>query len=124
MKITFGLAVCILAAAASAAAYMYWHTTVLEYRDAINLKAVESRDSGTTVVRVTGLSGLSAYSVKTITSEREDSSMLIFVHLFLARRGTTGTFEYAVSVPDSVNEVRFGKNKMLIWKREPKQQQN
>ncbi len=33
------------------------------------------------------------------------------------RPGATGTFEYDVSVPDSVNEIRFGNNEALIWAR-------
>jgi len=98
--------------------WMQWHTIVLEYRDVMSAKAVEMQHHpGLTVVRISGFSGNSAYCVKKITTQREGTSILVLVNLYLARRGATGSFEYDVPVPDSVNEVRFGQQKALIWKR-------
>jgi hypothetical protein len=95
----------------------YWDTTVLEYRDTMQFKAV-SLPSPQPTVRISGLSGHSALAVKKITTEKEGSSIIVLVHLFLAKEKRSGSFEYDVPVPDSVNEIRFGKGKVLIWKRE------
>jgi hypothetical protein len=77
----------------------------------------EIRDSGSPTVRVSGSSGHSALSVKNISTKKDGSSVVVLVHLFLARRGTTGDFKYDVVLPDSVNEIRFGKDKAVIWQR-------
>ncbi len=95
----------------------YWHTTVLESRDTIQLKAVWLHSSDP-ALRISGLSGHSALAVKKITTEREDSSIVVLVHLDLAKGKRSGSFEYDVPIPDSVNQIRFGKDKALLWKRE------
>jgi hypothetical protein len=99
-------------------AYIWWgHTSVLD-RKIASLHVVELQHGKFAVVRITGLSGESACSVKKITSHVEDGTITVFVHLFLARKGTTGSFQYDVHVPESVNEIRFGKKRELIWSRE------
>jgi hypothetical protein len=43
--------------------------------------------------------------------------LTVNVYLCLARPGLSGSFDYELSVPDSVHEVRFGSEKVVIWKR-------
>jgi hypothetical protein len=98
--------------------YVWWgYTSVLERKVAF-LQVVELQHGKSTVVRITGFSGESACSVKKITSHVENGTITVFVHLFLAREGTSGNFQYDVHVPESVNEIRFGKKRELIWSRE------
>jgi hypothetical protein len=46
--------------------------------------------------------------------------MTILVYLGPAKKGTSGSFEYELTVPDDVMEVGFGNSAVTIWKREPK----
>jgi len=104
-----------------ALAYVMWgDTMVLERRNVVNLRVEEIGNGDPAAVRISGLSGHSAYSVKTITSQQDGSSIDVLVHLFLARRGTTGNFRYDVVVPDSVSDIRFGSAREIIWTRKPK----
>ena len=97
--------------------YFYWHTVgVLEYGATRDLKVV-SLYSPKPTMHISGFSGHSALAVKKITTEREGPSIIVLVHLFPARGKRSGNFEYDVPIPDSVNEIRFGKDKVLIWKR-------
>jgi len=99
-------------------AYFYWfYNVTLERPNVIGLNVAEIRDSGFLTVRISGLSGQSALSVKDISTQRAGSSVVVLVHLFLARRETSGSFKYDVLVPDSVNEIRFGEDMAIIWQR-------
>jgi hypothetical protein len=96
---------------------LWWHTVILERKYVVHLQVVELQHGRSTVVRISSLSGLSAYSVKKITSHVEGDMKTVIVRLFLARRGTSGNFQYDVLVPESVNEIRFGQASELIWRR-------
>jgi hypothetical protein len=72
---------------------------------------------GSTVVRITGYEGHSAYSIKKVTQERAGSSIVVLVYLFIARAPDTRDLNIDISVPESVNEIQFGKQRTLVWKR-------
>ncbi|MFI5103207.1 MAG: hypothetical protein ACHP9V_07575 [Terriglobales bacterium] len=97
---------------------LWWNTIILEREAVIHLQVIELQHGRSTVVRISGLSGHSALSVKKITSHVENGEITVIVRLFLAREGTSGNFQYDVPVPESVNEIRFGQKKELIWRRE------
>jgi len=108
---TFVVAACMIVA------YVFlWHSTVLECRDVMQLRVLELQHRPT-VVRISGTSGNSALSVKKITSRIDGDSIDVDVLLFLAHKGTSGSFQYDITVPDSVNVIRFGEAKQTIWER-------
>jgi hypothetical protein len=119
-KIVVGVIVATIVAAILAvggvAAYARWGSFVLGGKEAFRLNVLEMHDATGTVVRVSGLCG-PALVVKKITTKRDNTSIVVLVHVMLARPGATGEFEYDVAVPDSVNEIRFGRNEALIWTR-------
>jgi hypothetical protein len=117
MKLIYVLILCVFAVPVGLLAYFHWHTTVLEHSSVIGFKAVETSKPESTVVRISGLSGHSALSIKKITTVREGTSQVVLVHVFLGRSGTSGSFSYDVIVPNSVNEIRFGKERVTIWTR-------
>lgn len=99
---------------------LYWwanHTTVLERPNVLNLKAEQVPSDGIPKVRVSGLCWNSSESVKNITVDREPHSVTVFVHIFLTRRGTTGNFSFDVPIPDGIDEIRFGKERAVVWRR-------
>jgi len=99
-------------------AYMlWWHTIMLETRSVAKLTVVERTRSEVTVVHVSGLCQEGAYVIKRVVATVEGSSVNLFVYAVLLRPGATGWFEYDVTVPASVNEIRFGKDKVVIWTR-------
>jgi len=103
---------------ASLAAYFRWgYSLVLEAPNSLNLAVVETHTSTGTIVRISGFSGNSSCSVKKITVRRESASLVVLVHLMLAREGTSGSFQYDLAVPNFVEEIRFGKSETVVWKR-------
>jgi hypothetical protein len=58
-----------------------------------------------------------AQSVYRIENKTKGSVIVVLAHGGLAKEGTSGTIEYELSVPDSVDEVRFGNSSAPIWKR-------
>jgi hypothetical protein len=111
------VSVCLFAVAAVAVVLFYCHTMVLERNRTAEFRVEEVHGNGPLVVRISGFCGHSAMSVKNITSRRADTSIVVLVHIFFVRSGTTGNFQYDVPVPDGVNEIRFGKEQVVIWHR-------
>lgn len=90
---------------------------ILEYKDVQSFQATVIFDRTPLALKISGLAFHSAMSVEKITTKIEGPLLTIYVHLTVAKSGLSGRFEYELSVPDSVNEVRFGKEKFVIWKR-------
>jgi hypothetical protein len=96
------------------------HTTVLEWQDVFQSQLTEVQSSGQPAIRVSGLCGHSALSVKDITVKRDGPMELVTVRVSLVRRGTSGTFQVDVPLRDDINEIRFGQQEIVIWQRHPK----
>ena len=90
---------------------------ILEPKDVIFLKVKEELGVRPTRMQIDSAMSSSAMSVYKITTRTEGSAIVVLVHAGMARRGTSGTIKYGLSVPDSVDEVRFGRSSTVIWKR-------
>lgn len=90
---------------------------ILEPKDVIFLKVKEEPGVRPTELQIDSATSSSAMSVYKITTRTEGAAIVVLVHAGVARRGTSGTIKYELSVPDSVDEVRFGRSSALIWKR-------
>ena len=113
------LAVCVTALYVIAS-YLMRPTIVLEPRYTKELRVVELSSRPTCIVRVSGLSLSSVYSADKFTAQAEGQSLNLLVFLSLsAPWRTVKRFQYDVTVPESVNEIRFGKSKEVIWRRGP-----
>jgi hypothetical protein len=93
------------------------HSTILEAKDVQFFKVEELQAAQPVKLRISGLAFNSAMSVKKITTKIDGSVITVQVQLALARPGTSGSFAYELTVPDSVSEVRFGKGTAPVWKR-------
>ena len=111
-------ALIVVAACLSVAYFWWWNTIVLERRTVMNMRVVELEHGPPAVLRISGLSGHSACSVKDVQSRIENTSVVVTVRVFLARKGTSGYFQHDVVVPEYVNEIRFGNDKEVIWRRD------
>lgn len=100
---------------------MLRHHMVLEYKDVQFFQCTEIQTRAPTIIKVSGLAFSSALVVDRITTQQEGSSITILVYLAPTREGTSasGSFVYELTVPDSVQEVRFGNSGVVIWRRTP-----
>ena len=120
MKIVYKLSVLLVVLAAIGgcmALYNMLFDVILESKDVQNFKVEELRVANSTALELSGLAFNSSMGVRKITTQKNGDAIVILVHLSLARRGASGNFAYELTVPDSVNEVRFGRGKTPIWKR-------
>ena len=90
---------------------------ILESKDVIFLKVKEEPGVRPIKLQIDSATSSSAMSVYKIATRTEGSTIVVLIHAGLAKEGTSGTIKYELSVPDSVNEVRFGRNATLIWTR-------
>jgi hypothetical protein len=117
MKVAALIVLCALAVGALAFVLVYGQTMVLERKFVAQFKVVELSHDGTRIVRISGWSGHGFWSVKDVTTQRVDSSIIVLVHLFLARPRSTGGFQYDVPIQDGINQIRFGRDQAVIWSR-------
>ncbi|MGA3082525.1 MAG: hypothetical protein ABSD44_14325 [Terracidiphilus sp.] len=117
MKMVAIVALCVLAVGAAIGIYWFRHASVLERKYVVGLRADEFQHGGIHVVRISGLCGHSSMSVYDVKAQRLDSSINVLVYINLVLPGTKGYINYDVPIPDGVNEVRFGKEKVVIWRR-------
>ncbi len=90
--------------------------TILEYKD-VNLDVTELPNRTPLTLKISGLAFHSVLSVEKITTKTEGASLIVYVHLTIAKPGLSGRFEHELSVPDSINQVQFGNGKHTVWKR-------
>lgn len=98
------------------ALYNMFFDVILEPKDVQNFK-VEKLPGTPTRLMLSGLAFNSSMGVRKITTKRDGTAVVVLVRLSLAHRGASGNFAYELTVPDSVNEVRFGHSVTTVWKR-------
>jgi|SRR5882672_312586 len=97
--------------------YIVAHDRILEPIDVVMFKIEEVRGAYPTQLRISGGTSSSAESVYKVTTTTEGATIVVLVHVGIAKKGTSGDIKYELLVPDSVSEVRFGHSSALIWKR-------
>jgi len=97
--------------------YKSTYDVILEPKDVIFLKVKEEPGVQPTKLQIDSATSSSAMSVYKITTRTEGSAIVVLIHAGLAKEGTSGTIKYELSVPDFVDEVRFGRSSTLIWQR-------
>ena len=82
---------------------------------------IEQVPSGTPVtLKISGRPIYPAMVVRSVTTETRGSVLFVTPRLALnglAKPITQGKFEYQFVVPDSIDEVRFGKSAATVWRR-------
>lgn len=89
---------------------------ILEARDVRFDKIIESNSPTTHELKLSGQAFHSALVISNIKVIQEKDILVILVYMSL-NKGKSGYLDYTVSIPDSVNEVMFGNDRALIWKR-------
>jgi hypothetical protein len=115
-RIGFGVA-CLIVALVGMRSYMaFGKPEVLEF-DQVSLFKMEVDPTTHVPVSIAGLCGRSAYSVYSINTQNEHGALIVRVNIHLARSGESGRFFYKLQIPTDVNELLFGDDKHLLWKR-------
>jgi hypothetical protein len=68
-------------------------------------------------LRVSGLSGHSAFAVSKITVVRKRQDLIMCVRLALGRSGLRGDFDYVICLQPEIDRVLFGRDRIEIWRR-------
>jgi len=102
-----GITLALLSASAGAG------TQVLELRDVQNFKV--SVNENATVLTLSGLAFHSALAVEKTSTFREDSDLVVVIHLVRAHGGLSGSFSQTVAIPPHVLRVLFGTERKPIW---------
>src|SRR5260221_6460641 len=98
--------------------YNAFYNVILESKYVDHFNVAELLGTHPTKLKISGHPFYSGMVVRAVTEKKDGPTIIVSVHLAvigLVKPKTTGMFEYEVSVPDSVNEVRFGRSSTLIW---------
>jgi hypothetical protein len=100
--------------------YNTLYNVILEAKDIQSFKVEELHGTPPTKLKISGHPFYSGMVVRNIIAKHDGPAITVLVHLALiglAKPKTSGIFEYELTIPDSVNEVRFGRTVLPIWKR-------
>lgn len=90
---------------------------VLEKKDVQFFKVSDIPTRTPHALKISGLAFHSALAVEKISTITEGQSLTVFIHLVPAKPGLSGSFEYELTIPDSISDVKFGNEKVEIWNR-------
>lgn len=90
---------------------------VLEKSDVQFFKAEEIINKKQRTLSISGLAFHSSLAVSDIKIVEKETTLSVLVFLTPARKGLSGSFSVEVPIPESVNDVKFGNEKIVIWQR-------
>lgn len=90
---------------------------ILEAKDVQFLKVEETRAPPAARLQVSGLAFHSSLGVTDINTTVSEKSLIILVRLGPSGRGASGNFSRELDIPETVDKVLFGKDKVMLWKR-------
>lgn len=98
--------------------------STLERNGVVNLNIKEQKNNSQSVLRITGLCMHSSYVVTGIKQSENQGVLNIKVEIgyVLFNKGS-GSFDYKIELPQTVNRVSFGLKKAIIWERNPSSKQ-
>ena len=102
-------------------AYATFYNQILEESALTQVSVEELNGTHPVQLRIIVKSFNSSQDIRTVTTKMQGGSISVQYHLALAglAKPKLGWHEpYLLTVPDSVNEVRFGRGSYLIWRRD------
>jgi hypothetical protein len=89
----------------------------LEYKDVNFFEVRETQFTPIVSLKISGLAMHSSLAVERVVTKTENRSLVVLVHLTPARKDLRGDFTYNFDVPESVDSVKFGMGRHVIWER-------
>jgi hypothetical protein len=90
----------------------------LKLKDVYQLSVTEEPNAKLCSLHIRGLAGHSALMIERTIVEKVGRIIHVNVELTLARDGGSGNFDVATIIDTSIDEVVFGKENAVVWKRE------
>lgn len=121
-RLSIGILGAVLCALSLAAykAYTTLYDQILERSGTWHLKVEEVDGASPLQLRITTDTMESAPVIRKVTTRTHNGETTILYHLALAGLAKPALYwgkAYILTVPDSVNEVRFGRQETIIWRR-------
>ena len=101
-------------------AYSVFYNHILELSETWHLKVEEVSGTSPVQLRITTGTIQSAPIIRSVSIVKHGGEMTVLYHLAiagLAKPTLNWGDAYTFTVPDSVNEVRFGRRAEIIWRR-------
>ena len=101
-------------------AYAVFYNQILEQSETWHFEVEEVSSTSPLRLRITTGTIQSAPIIRNVTIEKHGGEMTVLYHLAiagLAKPILNWGAPYTFTVPDSVNEVRFGRRAEIIWRR-------
>lgn len=89
---------------------------VLEYQHVLQYK-LDLNPTTKVPEKISGLCGASADCVQKITTETNKTTVIVLVKIGFCKEGQSGDFSCPLKLSDDIQELRFGKDKTLLWSR-------
>ena len=89
---------------------------MLEYENVLLYK-LDLNQTTKVPEKISGLCGASADCVQEITTKTNNATVIVLVKIGFCKEGQSGNFSYPLKLGDEIQELRFGKNKTLLWSR-------
>jgi hypothetical protein len=105
---------------AAHAAYATLYNRVLDKPDLSHVSVEEVAGSQPVQLRITVKAVNDWQDIRAVTTKTQDSAVTVVYHLSLpslAKPGVSWHEPYVLSIPDTVDEVRFGHRNAVIWQR-------
>jgi hypothetical protein len=97
------------------------YNVILESNRIAHFNVEEIRGTHPTKLRISGNPMSAVMIVRDVSEKKDGSTITVWVHLAMVHIAkplrSDAWLDYELIVPDSVNEVRFGRNATPIWKR-------
>lgn len=90
---------------------------VLELAD-VQFFRVQATGVDPVSLQISGLAFHSALVVGDITEAQDGSRLQVLVHLEPASSGRSGSFDYTLIIPKTVDIVVFGRSQVVVWDRQ------
>jgi hypothetical protein len=118
--IVFSVTAVVVLCVFSYRAYHELYNVTLESDLISDFKVEQLRDTSPITLKMSGQPMYSGMIVRKVTTKTRGRVMVVTAHLALvglARPITPGQFQYQLTVPESVDEIRFGTQGTPVWKR-------
>lgn len=90
-------------------------TMILELRDVTHFSAIEIPGNALTTLRLQGLTFHSSLAVGRVDTYVDGKALVVEICLTVARPGLSGRFDYTLTIPEGVDHVLFGRERVSVW---------
>ncbi len=118
----------LLAAGCSIGAYRIYNALYNVTPESKDISNIKVQELGSAKLKISGFPTYSGMVIRDITAKADGPTITVLLHMAwvgLAKPVAPGlAFEYELTVPDTIHEVRIGRDAKLIWTRRSSQKKS